>query len=148
MTRGRSVANPSDQGAVSRHVVHRKGARNDQRVDWAATQRPHGFGDGLHAISGFQGPASDRNYRAFIYYAAFVSDLNKNRNVLVNFGEAWRYPTVMELYRHIAVNGVATFANSLPSPNKISAARSTSVARLRSGAQLITSRPGNPLASL
>ena len=40
-----SVAAPSDEGAVMRHSVHRKGTRNDQRVDRVATQRPHGFGD-------------------------------------------------------------------------------------------------------
>jgi hypothetical protein len=43
-TQGRSVADPSDQGAVTRHIGHRKGARTDQRVDRIATQRPHGFG--------------------------------------------------------------------------------------------------------
>ena len=71
-TRGRSVADPSDQGAVTRHIVHRKGTRNDQRVDRVATQRPHGFGDELHAVGGFQGAASDRNHRAFICSAAFA----------------------------------------------------------------------------
>ena len=41
-------------------VVHRKGTRNDQRVDRVATQRPHGFGDEFHAISGFQGPPGSK----------------------------------------------------------------------------------------
>jgi hypothetical protein len=39
-------------------------------------------------------------------------------NVTVNFGEAYRYPTVTELYQNITVNGVATFANPLLKPEQ------------------------------
>lgn len=38
-------------------------------------------------------------------------DPNRDWNITVNFGEAYRYPTVTELYQNISVNGLATFAN-------------------------------------
>jgi len=43
--------------------------------------------------------------------ASLSYDLNKDWNVTGSFGEAYRYPTVTELYQNISVNGVATFAN-------------------------------------
>jgi iron complex outermembrane receptor protein len=43
--------------------------------------------------------------------ASLSYDPNKEWNVTANFGEAYRYPTVTELYQNISVGGVATFAN-------------------------------------
>lgn len=43
--------------------------------------------------------------------ASLSFDPNKQWNVTANFGEAYRYPTVTELYQNISVGGVATFAN-------------------------------------
>jgi iron complex outermembrane recepter protein len=50
--------------------------------------------------------------------ASLSYDLNKAWNITVNFGEAYRYPTVTELYQNISVNGVATFANPLLKPEQ------------------------------
>ncbi len=43
--------------------------------------------------------------------ASLSFDPNKDWDVTANFGEAYRYPTVTELYQNISVNGLATFAN-------------------------------------
>jgi iron complex outermembrane recepter protein len=43
--------------------------------------------------------------------ASLSYDVNKDWNITANFGEAYRYPTVTELYQNITVSGVATFAN-------------------------------------
>jgi iron complex outermembrane recepter protein len=43
--------------------------------------------------------------------ASLSYDPNKDWNVTANFGQAYRYPTVTELYQNITVAGVATFAN-------------------------------------
>jgi iron complex outermembrane receptor protein len=43
--------------------------------------------------------------------ASLSFDPNKDWNITANFGEAYRYPTVTELYQNISVAGVATFAN-------------------------------------
>jgi iron complex outermembrane receptor protein len=43
--------------------------------------------------------------------ASLSFDPNKDWNITASFGEAYRYPTVTELYQNITVNGVATFAN-------------------------------------
>jgi iron complex outermembrane receptor protein len=43
--------------------------------------------------------------------ASLSYDPNKEWNFTVNFGEAYRFPTVTELYQNISVNGVASFAN-------------------------------------
>jgi iron complex outermembrane receptor protein len=43
--------------------------------------------------------------------ASLSYDPNKEWNITANFGEAYRYPTVTELYQNITVAGVATFAN-------------------------------------
>jgi iron complex outermembrane receptor protein len=43
--------------------------------------------------------------------ASLSYDPNKDWNITANFGEAYRYPTVAELYQNITVAGVATFAN-------------------------------------
>src|SRR6201996_6003739 len=43
--------------------------------------------------------------------ASLSYDPNKDWNITANFGQAYRYPTVAELYQNITVNGVATFAN-------------------------------------
>jgi iron complex outermembrane recepter protein len=45
-------------------------------------------------------------------------DPNKDWNVTANFGEAYRYPTVTELYQNITVAGVATFANPNLTPEQ------------------------------
>jgi iron complex outermembrane receptor protein len=43
--------------------------------------------------------------------ASLSYDPNKDWNITANFGEAYRYPTVIELYQNLTVGGVATFAN-------------------------------------
>jgi iron complex outermembrane receptor protein len=43
--------------------------------------------------------------------ASLSYDPNKDWNITANFGEAYRYPTVAELYQNITVGGTATFAN-------------------------------------
>jgi iron complex outermembrane receptor protein len=43
--------------------------------------------------------------------ASLSFDPNKDWNITASFGEAYRYPTVTELYQNITVGGVATFAN-------------------------------------
>ena len=45
-------------------------------------------------------------------------DVNKDWNVTGSFGEAYRYPTVTELYQNISVNGLATFANPNLTPEQ------------------------------
>jgi iron complex outermembrane recepter protein len=48
--------------------------------------------------------------------ASLSFDPNKDWNVTANFGEAYRYPTVTELYQNVTVGGVATFANPFLAP--------------------------------
>jgi iron complex outermembrane receptor protein len=50
--------------------------------------------------------------------ASLSYDPNKDWNITANFGEAYRYPTVTELYQNISVNGVATFANPNLTPEQ------------------------------
>jgi iron complex outermembrane receptor protein len=50
--------------------------------------------------------------------ASLSFDPNKEWNVTANFGEAYRYPTVTELYQNITVSGVATFANPNLAPEQ------------------------------
>jgi iron complex outermembrane receptor protein len=50
--------------------------------------------------------------------ASLSFDPNKDWNVTANFGEAYRYPTVTELYQNITVNGVSTFANPFLTPEQ------------------------------
>jgi iron complex outermembrane receptor protein len=50
--------------------------------------------------------------------ASLSYDPNKDWNITANFGEAYRYPTVTELYQNISVNGVATFANPNLAPEQ------------------------------
>jgi iron complex outermembrane receptor protein len=50
--------------------------------------------------------------------ASLSYDLDKDWNITANFGEAYRYPTVTELYQNISVNGVATFANPKLAPEQ------------------------------
>ena len=50
--------------------------------------------------------------------ASLSFDPNKEWNVTASFGEAYRYPTVTELYQNITVGGVATFANPLLAPEQ------------------------------
>ena len=50
--------------------------------------------------------------------ASLSFDPNKDWNITANFGEAYRYPTVTELYQNITVNGLATFANPNLTPEQ------------------------------
>src|SRR6202000_620529 len=50
--------------------------------------------------------------------ASLSYDPNKDWNVTANFGQAYRYPTVSELYQNITVAGVATFANPNLTPER------------------------------
>jgi iron complex outermembrane receptor protein len=50
--------------------------------------------------------------------ASLSYDVNKEWNITANFGEAYRYPTVTELYQNITVAGVATFANPNLTPEQ------------------------------
>jgi iron complex outermembrane receptor protein len=50
--------------------------------------------------------------------ASLSYDPNKQWNITANFGEAYRYPTVTELYQNISVGGVATFANPNLTPEQ------------------------------
>ncbi len=50
--------------------------------------------------------------------ASLSYDLNKDWNVTASFGQAYRYPTVTELYQNISVNGIATFANPNLAPEE------------------------------
>ncbi len=50
--------------------------------------------------------------------ASLSYDLNKDWNVTTNFGEAYRYPTVTELYQNITVDSAATFANPYLTPEQ------------------------------
>ena len=50
--------------------------------------------------------------------ASLSFDPNKEWNFTANFGEAYRYPTVTELYQNITVGGVATFANPNLTPEQ------------------------------
>jgi iron complex outermembrane receptor protein len=48
--------------------------------------------------------------------ASVSFDPSKDWNITASFGEAYRYPTVTELYQNLTVGGVATFANPLLKP--------------------------------
>jgi iron complex outermembrane receptor protein len=50
--------------------------------------------------------------------ASLSYDPNKEWDFTANFGEAYRYPTVTELYQNISVNGLATFANPNLTPEQ------------------------------
>lgn len=50
--------------------------------------------------------------------ASLSFDPNKDWNVTTNVGEAYRYPTVTELYQNISVGGVTYLANPLLSPEQ------------------------------
>jgi iron complex outermembrane recepter protein len=50
--------------------------------------------------------------------ASLSYDPNKDWNITANFGEAYRYPTVTELYQNISVQGEATFANPFLTPEQ------------------------------
>ena len=50
--------------------------------------------------------------------ASLSYDPNKEWNITANFGEAYRYPTVAELYQNITVSGVATVANPFLTPEQ------------------------------
>jgi iron complex outermembrane recepter protein len=50
--------------------------------------------------------------------ASLSFDPNKDWNITASFGEAYRYPTVTELYQNITINGVATFANPNLTPEQ------------------------------
>lgn len=48
--------------------------------------------------------------------ASLTYDPNKEWRITASFGEAYRYPTVTELYQNITAAGVATFGNPFLSP--------------------------------
>ena len=50
--------------------------------------------------------------------ASVSYDLTGDWNVTASFGQAYRYPTVTELYQNISVNGIATFANPNLTPEE------------------------------
>ncbi len=50
--------------------------------------------------------------------ASLSYDPNPDWNITASFGEAYRYPTVTELYQNISVNGLATFANPNLTPEQ------------------------------
>jgi iron complex outermembrane receptor protein len=50
--------------------------------------------------------------------ASLSFDPSKEWNITANFGEAYRYPTVTELYQNLTVGGVATFANPNLAPEQ------------------------------
>lgn len=50
--------------------------------------------------------------------ASLSFDPNKNWNVTANFGEAYRYPTVTELYQNVSIGGITYLANPLLSPEQ------------------------------
>ena len=50
--------------------------------------------------------------------ASLSYDPDKDWNVTANFGEAYRYPTVTELYQNIAVSNVVYLANPLLAPEQ------------------------------
>jgi iron complex outermembrane recepter protein len=69
----------------------------------------------LSAASQMQPELSSTNFSP---KASLSYDLNKDWNVTTNFGEAYRYPTVTELYQNITVDGAATFANPYLTPEQ------------------------------
>jgi iron complex outermembrane recepter protein len=69
----------------------------------------------LSAASQLQPELSSTNFSP---KASLSYDPNKDWNITANFGEAYRYPTVTELYQNISVNGVATFANPYLTPEQ------------------------------
>jgi iron complex outermembrane recepter protein len=69
----------------------------------------------LSAASQMQPELSATNFSP---KASLSYDPNKDWNVTANFGEAYRYPTVTELYQNITVNGAATFANPNLTPEQ------------------------------
>jgi iron complex outermembrane receptor protein len=50
--------------------------------------------------------------------ASVSYDPNKEWNVTANFGEAYRYPTVTELYQNVAVNNVVVIPNAFLTPEQ------------------------------
>jgi iron complex outermembrane receptor protein len=50
--------------------------------------------------------------------ASLSYDPNKEWNITANFGQAYRYPTVAELYQNITVSGVASVANPFLTPEE------------------------------
>jgi len=50
--------------------------------------------------------------------ASLSYDPNKDWNITANFGEAYRYPTVTELYQNLSVSNVVVLANPLLTPEQ------------------------------
>jgi len=50
--------------------------------------------------------------------ASLSYDVNRDWNVTANFGESYRYPTVLELYQNITVSNTITFANPFLTPEQ------------------------------
>ena len=69
-------------------------------------------------IDGCRSNQPGLNSTNFSPKASLSYDPNKEWNITANFGEAYRYPTVTELYQNITVGGVATFANPNLTPEQ------------------------------
>lgn len=82
-------------------------------------QRTHGRrreSDGPRSTATINQP--ELNSTNFSPKASLSYDLSKYWNITASFGQAYRYPTVTELYQNITVNGVATFANPNLAPEE------------------------------
>jgi iron complex outermembrane receptor protein len=67
-------------------------------------------------VKSFQTVQPQLNSTNFSPKASLSWDPNKAWNVTANFGEAWRYPTVAELYQNVTVGGIAFLSNPLLKP--------------------------------
>jgi iron complex outermembrane recepter protein len=63
-------------------------------------------------------PQPALNSTNFSPKASVSYDPNKEWNVTANFGEAYRYPTVTELYQNVAVNNVVVIPNAFLTPEQ------------------------------
>jgi iron complex outermembrane recepter protein len=62
-----------------------------------------------------QPPLSSTNFSP---KASLSYDPNKDWNITANFGEAYRYPTVLELYQNVTVGNTVTVANPFLTPEQ------------------------------
>jgi iron complex outermembrane receptor protein len=69
-------------------------------------------------IKSFPTVQPELNSTNFSPKASLSWDANKDWNVTGNFGEAWRYPTVAELYQNVNVGGNVFVANPLLAPEQ------------------------------
>src|SRR5215475_1613456 len=69
----------------------------------------------LIAVSMNQPQLSSTNFSP---KASLSYDPNKDWNITANFGESYRYPTVIELYQNVTVGNNVTFANPFLAPEQ------------------------------